>query len=108
MECLVNTFDIQASNGRTAPRSSVVPPRPRAPRRARPKRLDPHDSAWTDEWHWHGAMDDSFGGLVVLESRLFSVCDQIRLWCVNNGGMDGLSTMVIFYSQKHKNPQSRW
>lgn len=27
----------QASNGRTVPRSSVVPPRPRAPRRARTK-----------------------------------------------------------------------
>ena len=28
---------LQASNGRTVPRSSVVPPRPRAPRRARTK-----------------------------------------------------------------------
>ena len=39
----------QASNGRTAPRSSAVPPRPRAPRRARTKRLAPYDSAWTDD-----------------------------------------------------------
>lgn len=30
---------LQASNGRTAPRSSAVPPRPRAPRRTRTKRI---------------------------------------------------------------------
>lgn len=53
----------QASNGRTAPRSSVVPPRPRAPRRTRTKRLALHDSVWTDEWQIA-----TFGGLVVLES----------------------------------------
>ena len=69
---------LQASNGRTVPRSSAVSPRSRAPRRTRTKRLAPHDSAWTDEWH--GAMDATFGGLVVLESCLFRFLD--RLWSV--------------------------
>lgn len=58
---------LQASNGRTAPRSSVVPPRPRAPRRTRTKCLTPHNFTIMD---FHGAMD-TFGGLVVWESRLF-------------------------------------
>lgn len=44
---------LQASNGRTAPRSSAVPPRPRAPRRTRTKRLTPHNFiSWNYMARW--------------------------------------------------------
>ena len=43
---------LQASNGRTAPRSSAVSPRSRAPRRARTKRDRRTDSGVDDEGGW--------------------------------------------------------
>ena len=45
---------LQASNGRTVPRSSAVSPRSRAPRRARTKRERRTDSGVDDEggWDW--------------------------------------------------------
>jgi hypothetical protein len=63
LHLLSNSFltSFQASNGRTAPRSSAVPPRPRAPRSPRTKRLT-HNTQ-SDEVHWQ---DDA--GLV---ARLF-------------------------------------
>jgi ribosomal protein S24E len=68
---------LQASNGRTAPRSSAVSPRSRAPRRARIKRLIcnySHDSTWTDDAAWRDGKDyggDGFGSGV---SHLVMAC----------------------------------
>jgi ribosomal protein S24E len=80
--CCVPVFanpfpSLQASNGRTAPRSSAVSPRSRAPRRARIKRLIcnySHDSTWTDDAAWRDGKDyggDGFGSGV---SHLVMAC----------------------------------
>lgn len=60
---------LQASNGRTAPRSSAVSPRSRAPRRARTKRERRTDSGVDDEggWDWRWTWTFSL-------SRAMAVC----------------------------------
>lgn len=65
----VSLFHIQASNGRTAPRSSAEPPRPRVPRRARTKRARTDSGeklVWRGEWTRPGADSagsDNSGGI---------------------------------------------
>ena len=75
----------------------MVPPRPRAPRRARTKRLAPTVSARTDELH--GAMDATFGDLVVPESRLSRFADSVvGVWI--NDGMEMVSATWMHLEPK--------
>lgn len=75
--CIFANLLLQASNGRTVPRSSAVSPRSRAPRRARIKRLIcnySHDSTWTDDAAWRDGKDYGGGGFGSGVSHLVMAC----------------------------------
>ena len=82
---------LQASNGRTAPRSSAVSPRSRAPRRARTKRDRRTDSGVDDEggWVWRWTWTFSL-------SRAMAVCRYTKIKMFMD--MDLWRRLIYYYS----------
>ena len=75
---------LQASNGRTVPRSSAVSPRSRAPRRARTKRERRIDSGVDDEggWDWRWTWTFSLSrAMAVCSCRYTKIKMVMDLWC---------------------------
>ena len=82
---------LQASNGRTVPRSSAVSPRSRAPRRARTKRDRRTDSGVDDEggWVWRWTWTFSL-------SRAMAVCRYTKIKMFMD--MDLWRRLIYYYS----------